>query len=64
MLVVFIVMFLILALCGLLVAFVAYAQRGEEIPVVPWLGDAMARAAEAAPTIAAEDAQPPDLRKH
>lgn len=63
MLVVVIVMLLILALCGLLVAFVAFAQRGEEVPMAPWLGEAMARAADAAPTIAAEDAPPPPARK-
>jgi hypothetical protein len=49
-----IVMILILALAGLVVAYVAYPHRGQELPAAPWLGDAMARAAEAAPLIEPE----------
>ena len=44
-----IVMVLILAVAGLVTAYVAYPHRGEQMPAAPWLGDAMARAAEAAP---------------
>lgn len=54
MLVVIVVMILILVLAGLVVAYVAYPHRGEELPAAPWLGDAMARAADAAPLIEPE----------
>jgi hypothetical protein len=53
-LVVIVVMILILVLAGLVVAYVAYPHRGEELPAAPWLGDAMSRAAEAAPTLEVE----------
>jgi hypothetical protein len=49
-----IVMALILVLAALVVAFVAYPHRGEDLPGVPWLGDAMARAADAVPTLEVE----------
>ena len=57
MLVILIVMGLILALAGLVVAFVAYPHRGEELPAAPWLGDVMSRAAGAAPTLEVEYAE-------
>jgi hypothetical protein len=44
-------MVVIVALAALVVAFVAYPHRGEELPTVPWLGEVMARAADAAPTL-------------
>ena len=56
MLVIVVVMVLILALAGLVVAYVAYPHRGEQLPAAPWLGDAMARAVEAAPLIEPVDA--------
>jgi hypothetical protein len=46
-----IVMVLILLLAGGIAAYVAYPHRGEELPVAPWLGDAMNKAADAAPLI-------------
>jgi hypothetical protein len=46
-----VVMLVILAVAGLVVAFVAFPHRGQELPAAPWLGEAMARAAEAAPVI-------------
>jgi hypothetical protein len=49
-------MLLILVLAGLVVAYVAYPHRGEEMPAAPWLGEAMAKAVEAAPTIDIETA--------
>ena len=57
MLVIVIVMVLILVLAGLVVVFVAYPHRGEELPGVPWLGDVMSRAADAAPTLEVEYAE-------
>lgn len=58
MLPVVVVMFFILVLAGLVVAYVAYPHRGEAMPAAPWLGEAMARAVEAAPTIAPEEHDP------
>jgi len=44
-------MVVIVAVAGLVVAFVAFPHRGEELPGVPWLGDKMGQAAEAMPTL-------------
>jgi hypothetical protein len=46
-----ITMGVIVVLAGLVVLYVAFPHRGEEVPAAPWLGDAMSRAVEAAPTI-------------
>ena len=53
-------MLVILVLAGLVVTYAAYPHRGEEIPAAPWLGDAMTRAAEAAPTLEGEPADDRD----
>jgi hypothetical protein len=53
-------MLVTLALAGLVVTYVAYPHRGEEIPAAPWLGDAMTRAVEAAPTLEGEPADDRD----
>jgi flagellar basal body-associated protein FliL len=52
--VIIVVMIVILLLAGLVVAYVAYPHRGEDLPAAPWLGDAMNRAADAAPLIETE----------
>jgi hypothetical protein len=44
-------MLLILAVAGVVVVYVAFPHRGEELPVAPWLGDAMKRGVEALPTL-------------
>ncbi len=44
-------MLVILVVAGLVVAFVAFPHRGEDIPGAAWLGDGMAKAADALPTI-------------
>ena len=44
-------MVVIVAVAGLVVAFVAFPHRGEELPGVPWLGEKMGRAAQAMPTL-------------
>lgn len=59
MVAVVVVMFLIVALAGLVVAYVAYPHRGEEMPAAPWLGEAMARAAGAAPLVDPEEDEEP-----
>ena len=52
MLFIIIAMLVIVAVAGLVVTFVAFPHRGEEVPGAPWLGDAMNQAAESLPTIA------------
>lgn len=54
MLVVVIAMLVVLAVAGLVVVYVAYPHRGEEVPAAPWLGVALGRAAEAAPLVEPE----------
>jgi len=44
-----------LAVSGVVVLYVAYPHRGEQVPGVPWLGDAMAKAVDAAPVIEDEE---------
>lgn len=44
-----------LAVSGVVVLYVAYPHRGEQVPGVPWLGDAMAKAVDAAPVIDDEE---------
>ena len=51
-------MLVIVGVAGLVVAFVAFPHRGEELPGVPWLGETMNRAAEAMPTI--DEAEHPE----
>lgn len=48
-------MLVILLVACLVVTFVAYPHRGQEVPQVAWLGEAMTRAAERLPTIAEEE---------
>jgi hypothetical protein len=36
---------------GLVVLYVAYPHRGEEVPNVPWVGDAMRRGVARLPTL-------------
>ncbi|MEP6815409.1 MAG: hypothetical protein ABI873_07670 [Marmoricola sp.] len=40
-----------LVVAGLVVLYVAYPHRGQEMPVVPVLGEAMRSAADAIPTL-------------
>ncbi len=61
MLVIALAMLVILVLAALVVTYAAYPHRGEEVPAAPWLGDAMNKAAEAAPTIEGEPADDRDV---
>lgn len=45
------VMIVILVVSGLVVTYVAFPHRGEEVPGAPWLGDAMSKGVEALPTL-------------
>lgn len=40
-----------LLVAGAVLFYVAYPHRGETAPGVPWLGEALGRAADAAPVI-------------
>ena len=51
MLPVLVAMLVILALAGLVVLYVAYPHRGQEVPNAPWVGDALRKGVEALPTL-------------
>jgi hypothetical protein len=51
MLSVVLAMFVILLLAATVVVYVAFPRRGEEVPNVPWVGDALRRGVEALPTL-------------
>lgn len=55
-------MLVILVVAGLVVAFVAFPHRGEDIPGAAWLGEGMARAADVLPTLGAEGEDDSDDR--
>lgn len=63
-----ITMVVIVAVAGLVVAFVAFPHRGEEMPGTPWLGEAMDRASGAMPTLGEQErdelARPSDEASH
>ncbi len=48
-------MIVIVAIAAAVVVYVAYPHRGERLPVVPILGDAMRKSVDALPTVAVED---------
>ena len=54
MLFIVIAMLVALVVAGLVVVYVAYPHRGEEVPAAPWLGEAMSKAADAAPVLELE----------
>ena len=45
------VMIGILVLAGLIVLYVAFPHRGEDVPIAPWVGDAMTKGVAVVPTI-------------
>lgn len=51
MIAIVVTMFLVLAVSGVVVAYVAFPHRGEPLPVVPQLGDAMRRGVDSLPTL-------------
>jgi len=55
-----IAMIVILAVAGLVVTYVAFPHRGEDIPGAPWLGDAMAKANDKLPKLQDGDLDEPD----
>ena len=54
MLFIVVAMFVVLVIAGLVIVYAAYPHRGEEMPRASWLGEAMTRAADAAPVIEPE----------
>lgn len=48
-------MLLILVVAGLVLAYVAYPHRGQDVPNLPWLTDAMNVVVERAPVIQPEE---------
>ena len=54
MLVITLIMVAIVVVAALVVTYVAYPHRGEDVPSAPWLGEAMTRAADAVPTLPTE----------
>lgn len=55
MLTIVIAMALILLLCGVVVAYVAFPHRGADLPGAPWLGRLMRRGARSLPTVVPAD---------
>ena len=51
MLTIVISMVVIVIVAGLVVTFVAFPHRGEEVPGAPWLGDGLSRAIDILPTL-------------
>ena len=44
-------LFLILVVAGLVVLYVAYPHRGEDVPNAPWVGEAMRKGVNLLPTL-------------
>ena len=51
----------ILVLAGIVVLYVAFPHRGEDVPAAPWLGTVMRKSVESAPTLdnTSDEAEPP-----
>ena len=56
MLTIVLTMLLILLVAAVIVVYVAYPYRGEDVPKAPWIGDVMNKTADALPTLDEEDA--------
>lgn len=55
MLTIVIAMFVILVVSALVVVYVAFPHRGQSVPRATWLGDALNRAVDSAPTLTEEE---------
>ncbi|WP_101524039.1 hypothetical protein [Nocardioides houyundeii] len=62
MLPVILAMLLILVVGAAVLAYVAFPYRGEEMPVVPVVGDAMRKGVDALPVIPSEDDEHEDWK--
>ena len=63
MLTITIAMLIILLFAIGVVVYAAYPARGHKTPVVPWVGEAMEKAADAMPTLEAEQSHEWSLRR-
>lgn len=60
----------ILILAGVVVIYVAYPHRGEEVPNAPWVGDALRKGVNLLPTLDNQteeqkyDARPREKQRH
>ena len=59
-------MVVIVLLAGIVVVYVAFPHRGEDLPGAPWLGRLMHRGARSLPTVEPEpgDVVPPEGEEH
>ena len=48
-------MLAIVAVAAVVVLYVAFPHRGQDVPAAPWVGDVMSKAVEALPTVAPEE---------
>jgi hypothetical protein len=48
-------MLVILVVAGLVVVYVAYPHRGQEMPNAPWVGEALRKTVDAVPTFSVDD---------
>lgn len=55
------VLFMGLVVAGLTMIYVSYPRRGQPVPRLPWLGEAMQRRVEALPTLAPDETVDRDL---
>ncbi len=62
MIYIIIAMLVILVVAGLVVVYVAYPHRGEEMPNAPWVGEALKKTVDAVPTLPGEGEPHGDLR--
>jgi hypothetical protein len=53
-------MLVILVLAGLVVLYVAFPHRGEDVPHVPWLGRLLRKGVDSAPTLDNTGEAPPE----
>ena len=51
MLFIIVSMLVIVAIAGLVVTFVAFPHRGEDVPGASWLGDSMRKGVDVLPTL-------------
>ena len=63
MLFILLAMLVILTVAVLVVVYVAYPHRGEEMPNAPWVGEALKRTVDAMPTIEGEGGRRHEARE-
>ncbi len=63
MLPIVVAMLVIVVIATVVVAYVAFPHRGEDLPGAPWLGDAMSRAVDSLPTVEDEAVEEPQHRR-